>query len=109
MQLAIAAGGPLRGPVLQRSVRCYRHAMVDAVTPPMPQGLARIFSWRRLKPPLITCAVFFLIIAPGWHVSYAVLAFRLLFIALVAVLAFGVLERWPARLPAWAPRWALQV
>ncbi len=75
----------------------------------MRKGLARIFSWRRVKPPLIVCAVLFLMMAPGWQVSYAVLVFRLLFIALVAVMAFGVLERWPARLPAWIPRWALQV
>ncbi len=68
-----------------------------------------MLGWRRVKPPLIACTVLFLMMAPGWTVSYAVLLFRLLFIALVAVLAFGLLERWPARLPAWVARWVLQV
>lgn len=68
-----------------------------------------MLRWRRVKPPLIACSVLFLMMAPGWQVSYAVLAFRLLFIALVALLAFGMLERWPARLPAWVARWVLQV
>jgi signal transduction histidine kinase len=68
-----------------------------------------MLAWRRLKPPLIACLVLFLMMAPGWQVSYSVLAFRLLFIALVAVLAFGILERWPARLPPWVARWVLQV
>ena len=68
-----------------------------------------MLSWRRVKPPLIACLVLFVMMAPGWQVSYAVLAFRLLFIALVALLAFSLLERWPARLPAWVARWVLQV
>ena len=68
-----------------------------------------MLSWRRLKPPLIACVVVFLMLAPGWQVSYAVLMFRLLFIAWVAVLIFGILERWPVHLPTSLARWALQV
>ena len=68
-----------------------------------------MLRWRRAKPPLIACLVLFLMMAPGWTVSYAVLAFRLLFIALIALVAFGLLERWPARLPGWVARWVLQV
>ncbi len=68
-----------------------------------------MLAWRRLKPPLIACIALFLILAPGWQVSYAVLVFRLLIIALVGVLAFGLCERWPAHLPAWLARWVLQV
>src|SRR5260221_9218764 len=83
--------------------------MTEMGTSRTPKGLARMLAWRRLKPPLIACAVLFLMMAPGWQVSYAVLIFRLLFIALVAVLAFGILERWPARLPSWVARWVLQV
>ena len=83
--------------------------MMDTSSPPTPHGLARMLAWRRVKPPLIACLAIFLILAPGWQVSYAVLMFRLLFIALVGLLAFGVFEQWPARLPAWLARWALRV
>jgi len=76
---------------------------------PIPRDLAPMLSWRRVKFPLIACLLVFLLMAPGWQVSYGVLLFRLLFIGLVAVLAFGLFERWPARLPAWLARWVLQV
>ena len=68
-----------------------------------------MLSWRRVKFPLFACALLFLLMAPGWEASRVVLLLRLLFIALLAVLAFGLLERWPARLPRWLARWVLQV
>jgi len=68
-----------------------------------------MLGWRRVRPPLIACGVLFLLMSVGWQGSHAILLFRLLFIAFVAVLAFGLLERWPTRLPAWLARWVLQV
>jgi signal transduction histidine kinase len=68
-----------------------------------------IFGWRRLRVVLATCLLVSLPILPDWHASYAVLLGRLLWIGFVALVVFGVLERWPARLPGWIPRWALQV
>jgi signal transduction histidine kinase len=68
-----------------------------------------MLSWRRVKFPLGACLLVFLLMAPGWKVSYSVLLFRLLFIGLVTALTFGVFERWPARLPVWLARWVLQV
>jgi signal transduction histidine kinase len=43
--------------------------------------------------------------APSWTVTtaHAVVA------GLVVLLAFGLLEQWPARLPRWLPRWILQL
>ena len=40
---------------------------------------------------------------PGMWIARAVLA------GLVAMLAYGWFEQWPARLPAWCARWALQL
>jgi hypothetical protein len=34
---------------------------------------------------------------------------RTVFVGMSALLAFGLVERWPARLPRWVARWALQV
>ncbi len=83
--------------------------MNSANTSTLRQDLARIYQWRRVKVMLITCAVFFLIIMPGWLAPYPLLAGRLLFVGSVILFAFGLFERWPARLPRWTSRWALQV
>ena len=58
---------------------------------------------------LVTCLIFYLLMLPGWLGGYTVLAARMLFVGLFVVLAFGLFERWPARLPTWFARWALQV
>jgi hypothetical protein len=83
--------------------------MIPEPPAPKPQDLVPMLGWRRVKFPLGACLLVFLLLTPGWKVSYGVLLFRLLFIGLVAVLAFGILERWPARLPRWIARWVLQV
>ena len=83
--------------------------MNSANTPTLRQDLARIFHWPRVKVVLVTCLVFFLLMLPGWLASYLLLAGRLLFVGLVVLLAFGLFERWPERLPAWISRWGLQV
>lgn len=83
--------------------------MLLATIIPTPRGLARLLDWRRVKAVLITCVVVSLIMLPTWTVSYTVLIGRLLFIGLLLLLVFGLLERWPAQLPRWLARWGLQV
>lgn len=55
------------------------------------------------------CLVVSLLILPTWAAPYAVLLARLLIAGLLVLLTFGLFERWPARLPSWLARWALQV
>jgi signal transduction histidine kinase len=74
-----------------------------------PEGMARIFAWRRLRPVLVVCFVLSLMLAPGWKASYAVLITRLVLIGSGGLLVFGLFERWPAQLPNWLARWVLQV
>jgi signal transduction histidine kinase len=83
--------------------------MTAAAVSAPPRGFARILAWRRVRTVLITCTVISLLMLPGWRVSYWVLAGRLLFIGCAQLLAFGLFERWPERLPPWLARWALQV
>jgi signal transduction histidine kinase len=77
--------------------------------PPLPQLHPKILSWPRLKAPYITSLVLSLIWLPAWEASYAVLIGRLLMISTALVVVFGVLERWPVKLPGWVSRWVLQV
>ena len=105
---------------MQRAIRRGAHGPTGvfvAIVTPMsattlslqPTGLKRVLGWRRLKVVLITCLLLSVIMLPGWTASYAVLLGRLLLIGLILLLDFGLLERWPARLPSWLARWALQV
>ena len=89
--------------------------MTSANTSILPPGPAlmphwrRVFGWQRVKVVLVTCFVLHLPILATWTGPYAVLVGRVLLIGLLVLLAFGLFERWPARLPAWLARWALQV
>jgi hypothetical protein len=75
----------------------------------VPAPLPRLFAWPRLRPVLVACGLVFVLMAITWKASYLVLALRLLMIGMTALLVFGLLERWPPRLPRWIERWALQV
>jgi hypothetical protein len=68
-----------------------------------------LFGWRRLRVALGAAGILILLLSPGWEAEYSSLVFRPVFIALTQLLAFGVLERWPRRLPRWLARWVLQV
>ena len=83
--------------------------MIAVTTPANLPDPPRLLSWARLKAPYITSFILSLIWLPAWQSSYLVLIARLLMISTALVLVFGVLERWPARLPGWLARWVLQV
>lgn len=74
-----------------------------------PRGLRRLLGWRRVRYPLGVAALLGVLLMPGWEDSYVVLFRRLFFIALTATLAFGLFERWPARMPRRIARWVVQV
>lgn len=83
--------------------------MADTRLPPSPRRFPSLLSWRRLKGPYVACLVISLLWLPSWHASWAVLITRLLMVTTTLVLAFGILERLPPRLPGWLARWVLQV
>ncbi|MBS0516836.1 MAG: histidine kinase [Proteobacteria bacterium] len=73
-----------------------------------PHGLALMLGWRRV---LLACGL-----AVGlWRLLIfgcppaSELGIHVLAIGLGAMLAFGLIEQWPRRLPAWLARWVLQV
>jgi len=76
---------------------------------PRPRGLALLLGWRRLLVTLGVATLIGLLFSTFWQSSIAGLFVRLIGVALLAMLAFGVVEQWPRRLPRWLPRWPLQV
>lgn len=70
----------------------------------------RVYAPRRLLVALGAATVQALIFTAGFPTTPTLeLLGRTMVVALGALTAFGVLERWPRRLPRWLARWALQV
>jgi hypothetical protein len=80
-----------------------------AQSPVQPQGFGRILGLRRVTVVVCACLALSLIMLPSWTASVGVLVGRWLFVGLAALIGFGLFERWPASLPPWLARWALQV
>jgi hypothetical protein len=80
-----------------------------ATTTLPPPLVGRIYAWRRVRVVLVAAFAVSLLLAAGWTGAWATLLLRLVLIGLVQLGVYGVLERWPRRLPAWLPRWVLQL
>jgi signal transduction histidine kinase len=79
-------------------------------TPPTPHGLALALSWQRVLLALCMSGLLGLIISPGFTTTPALeVMAREMVVGLAALVAFGLFEQWPARLPPWLARWFLQV
>ena len=78
-------------------------------TPAAPANWRAMFGWRRLRTVAILCALMILLFSFGWEAGMSVLVTRVIGVGLALLLAFGVFEQWPRRLPKWLARWALQV
>ena len=74
-----------------------------------PRGLALLLDRRRLRFTLLFSTAIGLLLGLGWQSGLLSLLARTTIIGLVAMLAFGLFEQWPRRLPAWCARWVLQV
>jgi len=83
---------------------------MPALTPTPPlRTRSALLSRRRLLFVLIAALAWGVLLNPMWTASTPGLLLRTMLIAMAALLAFGVAERWPSRLPNWLARWALQV
>lgn len=80
---------------------------------PRPRGLALLLGWRRMLVTVGVSTLIGLIFSTFWKTSIPGLFVRLIGVALLAMLAFGLVEQWPRQLPRWFPiwlrRWVLQV
>lgn len=83
--------------------------MPIASIPPKLHGLALLLGWRRVRFTLGTSIAIGLLLGLGWHSSLASLLTRTTLLGLFGLLAFGLFEQWPQRLPGWLARWVLQV
>ncbi len=70
-----------------------------------------MFGWRRIVLALVVSCLVGLVLSPTFvpGVSAFDVMRREMVLGLAALVAFGVFEQWPARLPGWIARWALQI
>jgi hypothetical protein len=80
-----------------------------ASIPPGRRGFALALGWPRLRFTLLAAGFFGLLLSLPMTTAAGIVIARAILIGLAALLAFGLFEQWPARLPRWLPRWVLQL
>jgi signal transduction histidine kinase len=83
--------------------------MLNAPAAARMHGAAPLFGWRRVLFTLGVAGALSLLFSTFWKTSITGLVVRVVGVALLAMLVFGIFERWPARLPKWLARWVVQV
>jgi hypothetical protein len=83
--------------------------MSAIAVPGKPRALPRMLSWARLRFTLGFSAGLGLLFSFGWKSGLMSLLVRMMLLGFIAMMVFGVFERWPKRLPRWIERWVLQV
>jgi signal transduction histidine kinase len=84
--------------------------MVAALVSPPPRGLLLIFGWRRLLVVVVLATLVGAVIGTAFPTTPTrIIVFRLMLVGVAGLMAFGLFERWPAKLPSFIARWALQV
>jgi hypothetical protein len=68
-----------------------------------------LFAWRRLCTAAAICTLLFALLNLSYATFTLRLPIRVYCTGLAVLLAFGLFEQWPRRLPKWLARWALQV
>ncbi len=83
--------------------------IVDSANPSRRSGWLLLLSWQRLTVTVVASTLIFVLLSLGWRSSATSLIVRTTILGLLAMLAFGLFEQWPRRLPEWIGRWVLQV
>jgi len=68
-----------------------------------------MFGWRRLVIVVVIATLAAYLLSGGWKSGPLPVIQRAITLGMAALVVFGVFEQWPRRLPAWLPRWVLQV
>jgi signal transduction histidine kinase len=69
----------------------------------------RLLTWPRIRFTLVASLVLGALLSLPMETAMWIVLIRAVVVGLAAMLAYSVLERWPAREPRWIPRWVLQL
>lgn len=87
----------------------YSYVMAVATSAPRSRPLTPVFSQSRLRFAVLAALPFGLLHSLGSETAVLVWILRDILVALVAVMMFGIFERWPAHLHKRIPRSVLQL
>lgn len=73
------------------------------------RGIALILGWRRVRFTLGVSLLFGVFLGLLSETAMIIVIWRALLVGMTVMLAFGVFEQWPRRLPRWLARSALQL
>src|SRR5205807_10469267 len=82
--------------------------MSAVLSAPAPRPLPLILGWPRVRVMFII-ALGFAVVHFDSPTPFRIWFARTLTVGMFATIAYGVFERWPARLPSWVARWSLQI
>ncbi|MBC3880325.1 histidine kinase [Undibacterium sp. LX40W] len=68
-----------------------------------------MYNWQRIKVVLAVAFILSIMMKFTWASWWITIFVRLALIGMIQLTAFGLVERWPKRLPRWLARWVLQV
>ncbi len=68
-----------------------------------------MYGWQRVKVVLAVALILSIMMKLTWAAWWITIFVRLALIGMIQLTAFGIVERWPKRLPRWVARWVLQV
>jgi signal transduction histidine kinase len=105
MEAAITAVNGLRRP---RQLH-YSRPMLMTADATKRIDIARILSWRRIRFSLIAATPLGLMLSAGSTTAVPIVVLRAWIVAFVVMIAFGLFEQWPKRLPKRIARWVLQL
>jgi sensor histidine kinase YesM len=83
--------------------------MALAAASAKPRGLALMLAWPRMRFTLGVSAAFGVVLGLPSQSPLLIVIARAVMVGLGAMLAFGLFEQWPRRLPQWLARSALQL
>jgi len=86
-----------------------RSALAMTADTPPRRGWRALVAWPRVRLWFIVSVVWALLRTATSTSGLDVWLVRCGLVTAVAVLAFGVIEQWPRRLPSWLPRWVAQL
>ncbi len=87
----------------------YSDAMIPVAPTAKARGLALALGWRRVLLTLGVSVLFGVLNTLSNSTAAIIVVGRTVLVGLLAMLAFGLFEQWPARPPGRLPRWALQL
>lgn len=80
-----------------------------AAMSPKPRERALILGWPRVRFTLVVSALFGLLLSIDNETPTLIMITRTIFVGIAAMIAFGLFEQWPRRLPNWVARSVLQL